>query len=126
MYSCARSVVLAAVLVGCSANDGRSVTQRTDELVIGMDQEPDSLWPVLSSMMAGTEIKAHVGVNPSTGMTVIDDQWIVRPNIAGYRPNPGAPMVVPSLKNGGMEDLCAAFPPAEPGGRCGKPPYQID
>ena len=114
--------LLLLTVVGCSGTKTQMQSSTSnDSLVIGMDQEPDSLWPVLSSMMAGSEIKTHVGVNATTGMTIIDDEWVIRPNIAGYRTQPGAEFVVPSLKNGGMEDLCAAFPPEAEGKRCGKP-----
>ncbi|HIE72128.1 MAG TPA: hypothetical protein EYP98_19230, partial [Planctomycetes bacterium] len=48
--------------IACSPSKPGGRTQKAaDELVIGMDQEPDSLWPALSSMMAGTEIKDHIG-----------------------------------------------------------------
>jgi peptide/nickel transport system substrate-binding protein len=115
------AVAIFAVIACSPSKPGGRTQKAVDELVIGMDQEPDSLWPALSSMMAGTEIKAHIGVNPTTGMTVVDDEWKVRPNLAGYRAAPGAEFVVPSLENGGMEDLCTAYPPATKDERCGKP-----
>jgi len=92
---------------------------RTDEVVIGMSQEPDSLWPALASMMAGSEIKTHLGVNPTTALTVIDEKWRLMPNLGGYRSAPGAPLQVPSIENGGLEDLCAKHPPVQEGERCG-------
>lgn len=112
-----QSALLLSFCIACSSQGPASL--RTDEVVIGMSQEPDSLWPALASMMAGSEIKTHLGVNPTTGLTVIDETWRLMPNLGGYRVKPGAELQVPSLENGGLEDLCAKHPPQQEGERCG-------
>jgi peptide/nickel transport system substrate-binding protein len=93
--------------------------KKTDALTIGLNQEPDTLWPALGSMMAGSEIKTLLGLNSQTAMTVTDDKWKIRPFLAGYRPQPDAPLQIPRLENGGMENLCEQHPPQKEGERCG-------
>jgi peptide/nickel transport system substrate-binding protein len=113
---------------GCGCDEARA-THRNDQLVIGMGQVPDSLWPGMASMMAGSEFKTHLGINPATAMTVIEPTekgWVVTPNLAGYLPAPGAQRVVPSLDNGGMEDLCKAHPAVDAEARCGRSMADMD
>ncbi len=90
-------------LLSCS-DKTRTNLKKADELTIGLNQEPDTLWPALGSMMAGSEIKTLLGLNSQTAMTVTDDKWKIRPFLAGYRPQPDAPLQIPRLENGGMEN----------------------
>ena len=113
------SHMLCSLLLTACTTTPTTNTKNKFELTIGLNQEPDTLWPALGSMMAGSEIKTLLGLNSQTAMTVTDDEWQLRPFLAGYRKTPDADLQIPSLENGGMENLCEQYPPEKEGERCG-------
>ena len=119
-----RAILAAFIAIGtltaCGASESTATQPDQNELVIGMSQEPSTLWPGLGSMMAQMEVLTLIGLNKTTSMTYVDDKWEMQAHLTGYRDSPDSPLRIPRTANGGMVNLCELHPSQSKGERCGK------
>ncbi|MFQ5694009.1 MAG: ABC transporter substrate-binding protein, partial [Nitrospinota bacterium] len=89
-------ILLLALAAGCGGEDappsGAAGTGASEELVVGIAQEPDSLDPLFGEMLAGAEIRGAI----FRALVTRDDTLKLRPVLAE---------AIPTLANGGLELL---------------------